>query len=112
MQKKAHKIGDSVIPILAPLLDYKRLMSGSLASVASSFNNKKRFTRSACQYLYDKQGHAVGRVWILSAMKSVDLFAAIGNVWKRSDDVTLKMLESELAEYGWKPGVDFVVEAF
>lgn len=103
---------ENVLGMKTELLDYKGLMSGTLRSVASNFNNKKRFTRSACLYLYDRYGQPAGRVWILDAYKSANLYAAIGNVWKESNDVTLKILEAKLAKYGWKPGVDFVVEDF
>jgi hypothetical protein len=86
-------------------------MSGSLEKTASDWGNKTRFTRSACKYLYDKYGHALGRVWILDAEKSLDLYAAIDYCWK-NDDATPKMLESYLVENGWEAGVDFVVESF
>lgn len=104
--------GKVSLPRLNRYFTRPQLMSGSLASIASSFNNKKRFTRSACLYLYDRYGQPAGCVWILNAYKSANLYAAIGNVWKRSDDVTLKILEAELSKYEWKPGVDFVVESF
>lgn len=103
---------ENILGMKTELLDHKGLMSGTLRSVVSSFNNKKRFTRSACLYLYDRHGQPAGRVWILNAYKSANLYAVIGNVWKESNDVTLKILEAELAKYGWKPGVDFVVESF
>lgn len=88
------------------------LMSGSLEKTASDLQNQTRFTRCACRYLYDKYGHAAGRVWILDAEKSLNISVAVGCGWKKDDDVTPKMLESYLYGQGWKPGVDFVIEAF
>lgn len=110
--EKAHKLCDPVIPILTGLLHYDRLMSGSLEKTASDWKNETRFTRCACRYLYDKYGHAAGRVWILDAEKSADLTPAINYTWMNNNGATPKMLESRLVEQGWKPGVDFIVEAF
>lgn len=92
----------------------KQLMSGSLEKIASYWHNQKRFTRDACEYLYDKNGHSVGCVWMLNAEKSLDICVKVACWWNNrdSDDITPEMLEKRLVELGWKAGIDFYVESF